>query len=61
METETEFLERRHKAHDLACFEAGDDPLIRELFGPHEPIVIAEAERRAFCYPVGFMAKRQAT
>lgn len=60
METEHEFIERRRLAHVQAALEAQDDPLIRELFGPHEPVVISERERAAYCYPPGFMFRRQA-
>jgi hypothetical protein len=59
-ETEAEFIERRRKANEQAAIEAGDDPLIKALFGPHEPVVISERERRLFCFQPGWMFKKQA-
>lgn len=61
METQHEFIERRRLGHVQAAQEAEADPLIRAFFGPHEPTVITEAERQAYCYPPEFMFKRQAT
>lgn len=59
-ETEAEFIDRRRRANLKAAQEAQDDPLIREVFGPRTPYVISERERSAYCYPEGFMFKRQA-
>lgn len=61
METESEFIERRREAHEQAVVEAEADPLIKALFGPHEPFVISEAEKAAYCLPLDWMLKRQAT
>lgn len=59
-ETEAEFIERRREAHEQASIEAESDPLIKALFGPHEAIVISEAERTAYCLSPDWMFKRQA-
>jgi hypothetical protein len=60
METQHEFIERRRLAHVQAALEGENDPLIKAVFGPHEPVVISQRERDAYCLPPGWMFRRQA-
>ena len=61
METQAEFIERRRREHERAAIDAGNDPLIRALFGPFERVEISKAERDAYCLRPGWMWRHQAT